>query len=112
MKITATVTDEQLRELHAWAVAHCKAHGHPDDYAEYCKGTSAMYQAAVALGARRARKGWTRALARARCAALINERVLAKCPGRDHRRHVGDVCQGSCCTTCGGPIDENDACRC
>lgn len=34
------------------------------------------------------------------------------CPGRQHPRHTGAVCDGSCCTACGGPIDEKEACRC
>lgn len=41
------------------------------------------------------------------CAALA-----PKCPGRHHPRHVSDVCAGSCCTTCGGPIDDSSECRC
>lgn len=36
----------------------------------------------------------------------------AHCPGRGHGHHIGDVCTGACCTTCGGPIDENAECRC
>jgi hypothetical protein len=70
-----TITDEQIRELHAWGLAHCKANGAYAQYAEYVKGSSAMYQADVALGNRRARKGWSRARARARCAEILNTRT-------------------------------------
>jgi len=49
---------------------------------------------------------------RARCAEIFNVRAREKCPGRDHRNHVSDVCEGTCCTACGGPIDENEECRC
>lgn len=37
---------------------------------------------------------------------------LPPCPGRAHAAHVADVCEGSCCTSCGGPIDPNEECRC
>lgn len=53
--------------------------------------------------------------ARARCVELLNARTKKCCPARDHERHVGDVCTGTCCTSCtncGGPIDENEECRC
>jgi len=51
--------------------------------------------------------------ARVRCAAIFNARAAKRaCPGREHRAHVGDVCQGTCCTECGGPIDQNEECRC
>lgn len=38
--------------------------------------------------------------------------AASRCPGRSHRRHILSVCAGSCCTACGGPIDENSECRC
>jgi hypothetical protein len=44
--------------------------------------------------------------------AELAEFVKTRCPARDHKEHVGDVCEGSCCTTCGGPIDESEECRC
>lgn len=69
-----SITDAQIRELRAWALAHAKEHDAPDDYAEYVKGSSVMYQADVALGHRRARRGWSREKARARCAELLNAR--------------------------------------
>lgn len=50
--------------------------------------------------------------ARMRCADVVNAIARAKCPGREHRDHVRDVCDGECCTACGGPIDSNSACRC
>lgn len=50
--------------------------------------------------------------ARGRCAEMLNARAQEHCRGREHRGHVRDVCEGSCCTSCGGPIDENEECRC
>ena len=41
-----------------------------------------------------------------------NAEVARRCPGLTHRDHVADVCEGSCCTACGGPIDSNEECRC
>ena len=38
--------------------------------------------------------------------------VADRCPGREHSRHIASICEGSCCTACGGPIDGNEACRC
>lgn len=52
------------------------------------------------------------ASARARCAEILHAQARDKCRGRHHRNHIGDVCEGSCCTACGGPIDENEECRC
>lgn len=40
------------------------------------------------------------------------KRPPEKCPGRSHHNHVGASCEGSCCTSCGGPIDDNNECRC
>lgn len=39
-------------------------------------------------------------------------RTRGTCPGRGHRDHATDACEGSCCTSCGGPIDANEECRC
>lgn len=53
--------------------------------------------------------------ARGQIAQIINERAAdarANCRGRGHANHIGDVCDGSCCTECGGPIDSNEECRC
>jgi hypothetical protein len=61
------------------------------------------------------RPGWSaedRRETRTRCAALFNARSKARCRGRSHDHHIGVVCEGTCCTTCGGPIDENEQCRC
>lgn len=49
---------------------------------------------------------------RARCAELFNARAKRRCPARHHDDHFADVCDGSCCTACGGLIDENEECRC
>lgn len=38
--------------------------------------------------------------------------MITACPGRGHVRHATITCSGSCCTFCGGPIDDEGACRC
>ena len=43
---------------------------------------------------------------------LESDPASQKCHGRNHAEHVRDVCEGQCCTICGGPIDENEECRC
>ncbi len=43
---------------------------------------------------------------------VVEDARVGRCPGRSHPNHVIDVCNGSCCTACGGPIDESEACRC
>jgi hypothetical protein len=94
-----TVTDKQLRALLA------------------AGGLTEKQVADCEHALRRRDRHWTRFErnmqrgARARCAEVLNERARA-CPGREHAAHVGDVCEGSCCTSCGGPIDENQECRC
>lgn len=50
--------------------------------------------------------------ARSRDADLFSARTRARCPGRQHSHHIGDICEGTCCTACGGPIDTNEECRC
>jgi hypothetical protein len=57
------------------------------------------------------RRHWARVHRQARmhCADLINAR---RCPGRIHEDHLLAVCEGQCCTNCGGPIDDNEECRC
>jgi hypothetical protein len=49
--------------------------------------------------------------ARQSIAMLINNR-REQCPGRAHHAHAQVTCNADCCTECGGPIDENDECRC
>lgn len=39
-------------------------------------------------------------------------RFKERCPGRHHYNHALVTCTGSCCTSCGGPIDEDSECRC
>lgn len=34
------------------------------------------------------------------------------CRGRTRAHHADVTCGGECCTTCGGPVDENEECRC
>lgn len=79
MSVTAdSITDEQIRELRVWALAHCHKHDAPEQYAQYVKGSAAMYSADVAIGKRRARRGDSRARARARCAEILNARSEGK----------------------------------
>jgi hypothetical protein len=35
-----------------------------------------------------------------------------RCRAFAHEDHVSVACEGNCCTACGGPIDENEECRC
>lgn len=60
--------------------------------------------------------GWSakdRRETRARCADLFNARsARVHCFGRNAAGHIVDLCEGTCCTNCGGPIDENEECRC
>ncbi len=45
---------------------------------------------------------------------VMSKKSPTRCQARKHRHpnHVDDVCEGNCCTTCGGPIDSNQGCRC
>jgi hypothetical protein len=97
-----TVTDAQIRELLDSLVNDALAMIYQHKDARLCR---------IALGYIRKSK-IERAAARAHCAELLNAGARKRCPGRDHRGHVADVCTGSCCTSCGGPIDENEECRC
>ena len=102
-KLTAaTITDAQIRELLDSLVNDALAMIYQHKDARLCR---------IALGHIRKSK-IERAAARGRCAEILNERARECCPGRGHRNHVADVCTGSCCTSCGGPIDENEECRC
>jgi hypothetical protein len=59
--------------------------------------------------------GWSaddRQEARARCAEIFNATAPERCRARRHDKHIGDACTGTCCANCGGPIDENEECRC
>lgn len=91
-----TLTDDQLRSLACYIEIGSREH---DDLN-------------VALRKIAPRRGDTFMAARARCAEILNARAAAKCHGRTHRNHTADTCNGSCCTACGGPIDENEECRC
>lgn len=105
-----TITDVQIRGLLEDVTARLKAGGWPPSigYEENARLTSEQHQCLVALGKKRARRGRSRAQARARCAEILLER----CRGRTHSQHAQVTCNGSCCTECGGPIDENEDCRC
>lgn len=70
-----TITDEQLRELYSWGLSICRENEAPERYREYVRGSHAQYSASVALGGKRARRGDSRARARARCASLLNART-------------------------------------
>jgi hypothetical protein len=98
----ATVTDAQIRELLDSLVNDALAMIYQHKDARLCR---------IALGYIRKSKVET-AAARAHCADLLNATARKRCPGRDHHAHVADVCTGSCCTNCGGPIDDNEECRC
>jgi hypothetical protein len=107
-RVTATtITDDQLHELLMLFVR------------ESCSPKPRVCYAAVrgyetcckALGKRPVSQHIHRR-ARTRCAELYNAREIAKCVGRTHRDHATVTCNGMCCTACGGPIDENEECRC
>lgn len=100
MKHTAdTITDDQLRTLRARLGSETYA-GASDD------ALACEIARAAPLGSLR------RVTARARCAELLNKIAQDRCVARKHDDHVRDVCEGQCCTSCGGPIDENEECRC
>lgn len=92
MRLTATtITDEQILKL-------------------FNAGEIAANELTVAT-----RPGWSaknRLEKRARCAEIFNARALTTCAGRIHRDHARFTCVGTCCTNCGGTIDENEECRC
>jgi hypothetical protein len=71
-----TITDDQIRSLRddesTWIADHPGST--TTNYAEYTQHTYAKRQAEVALGERRARRGSSKADARARCAAILNAR--------------------------------------
>lgn len=92
MKLTAdTITDDQILALfyaHEIAAIELTVATRPDWSAE------------------------DRLWARSRCAEIFNARAHAKCTGRNHNAHATVTCNGTCCSNCGGPIDENEECRC
>ena len=101
MKLTAdTITDAQIRELRNAAGAD---HG----LVALCDMALSWRQGGPTVHAE---------VARARCASHLNAKAeilnARKCQGRTHAQHICASCVGSCCTACGGPIDENEECRC
>lgn len=76
----AGVTVDQLRELrdveHQWITNHPGAM--TTNYAEYVQHTYAFRQAQVALGEQRARRGSSKADARARCAEILKNRLVSR----------------------------------
>lgn len=98
MKLTAdTITDEQIRDLRGRLGSETYK-GASDDV------IACEVARAAPLGSLR------RATARARCA--VNKIAQDRCVARKHVDHVRDACEGQCCTSCGGPVDENEECRC
>ena len=98
----ATITDMQIHELLDTLLNNALAHIHRHQDIRLCK---------IALGHIRKSK-IERAAARGHCAELLNKDARDRCRARGHAAHVGDVCEGTCCTSCGGPIDTNEECRC
>jgi hypothetical protein len=96
--IGTTITDDQIRGLRR--------------VAQHWHEIITILTCTVALGEDDESTAPDRANARARCAEIFNARTREKCHAREHRAHVGDVCEGTCCTACGGPIDANEECRC
>ena len=87
----ATITDQQIRELF------------------YADEIAAIELTVATL------PGWSaedRREIRVRCAELFNTRAVATCIGRTHRDHATITCNGACCMACGGPVDDNQECRC
>lgn len=74
-----TITDEQIRELKVEAREWIRAHGPTMaswNRAEYFKRTALIYSARVSLAELRAKRGDSRAKARARCAEILNARAV------------------------------------
>lgn len=72
-----TITDAQVRELRDTAREAIEGRLKRDEtwtYDRRVKWISVEYHARVALGERRARRGGSRAMARARCAEILNAR--------------------------------------
>lgn len=97
-----TVTDMQIINLLSALLGDAHAIVHRQQDMRLCK---------IAIGHIRKSK-MERTAARAHCAELLNKDARERCRARGHAAHVGDVCEGTCCTSCGGPIDKNEECRC
>lgn len=69
MSMETVITDEEIGMLREEALVVARANEAPQHFAAYAKAASLMYSADVALGRRRARRGDSKARARARCAA-------------------------------------------
>lgn len=102
MTITGdTVTDAQIRELLDSIPANSESGGFQWQRRRMCEVALGIAEHVVI----------DRAEARARIADVIRAKRF-KCPANGHRHHIGDICNGSCCTACGGPIDDDGGCRC
>lgn len=125
-----TLTDEQIRAwesetLHSGAT-HAKKRSAVDLATRALARIPSMKELLVLDPGRDPRPKITaikrmRTRARARCADLLNAArdasqcmayAASKCIARAHRAHATVTCNGACCTACGGPIDENEECRC
>lgn len=93
-----TITDDQIRGLRR--------------VAQHWHEVITILTCTAALGEDDESTPADRAVARDRCAEILNARALETCRGRTHHHHARVTCNGSCCTACGGPIDENEECRC
>jgi hypothetical protein len=114
-RATYEVTDKQIRALKASPGDH-ETYEVTDKQIRALKASPGDHETFVtcliALGDKRSPGRGGKHAARARCAEIINARERDRCLARQHPRHVSDVCKGACCTTCGGPIDDNGECRC
>lgn len=103
MLTVSTVTDEQIDAL--WRLA-CGTGSHRE------ADPDTMHLCTVAVNRNEDFTAAEQHEARGRCALILRERAPEVCRARAHRAHVADVCEANCCTSCGGPIDENEECRC
>lgn len=116
MSVRLPVSEQQVRDLMAKVQPERdRWRDVENDHGKYNEANWVMFLCQVVLGEKRANPGSSRGKCRVLLEKLVAKgwpRVEEKCPGRGHRDHVADVCDGECCTACGGPIDENEACRC
>jgi hypothetical protein len=113
MKLTAdTLTDDHIRDLRDRTLAEADRAAEAGVHVDASRVVALCNEAeAVDPNWPGGQHYWARRHheARAACVALLN---AENCPGRAHRDHAAVTCNGSCCTNCGGPIDENEECRC
>lgn len=80
MIIAYTITDDEIRKLRSDLAdeRNARMKAKALTYDENLYYVSSQYQTSVALGLRRARRGWSRAKARDCCAEILNERAASK----------------------------------